>query len=73
MIEYMIMDHLPQKLGEDFVERGMLAFGESTFTGLIDFDDQKLLDIAEKYAVEPGHVLIIAVDGSETVGVLLAT
>ena len=40
MIEYMIMDHLPQKLGEDFVEMGMLAFGESAFSGKIKFDDQ---------------------------------
>ena len=69
MIEYMIMDHLPQKLGEDFVEMGMLAFGESAFSGKIEFDDQKLLEIAEKYAVEDDHVLIVAVDGGETVGV----
>ena len=65
----MIMDHLPQKLGEDFVEMGMLAFGESAFSGKIEFDDQKLLEIAKKYAVEDGHVLIVAVDGGETVGV----
>ena len=69
MIEYMIMDHLPQKIAEDFVEMGMLAFGESAFSGKIEFDDQKLLEIAEKYAVEDGHVLLIAVDGGETVGV----
>ena len=69
MIEYMVMDHLPQKIAEDFVEMGMLAFGESAFSGKVEFDDQKLLEIAEKYAVEDGHVLLIAVDDGETVGV----
>ena len=69
MIEYMIMDHLPQKIAEDFVEMGMLAFGESAFSGKVEFDDQKLLEIAKKYAVEDGHVLLIAVDDGETVGV----
>ena len=71
MIEYMVMDHLPQKIAEDFVEMYVGVWRERLWWKR-EFD-QETAGNSEKYAVEDGHVLLIAVDNGETVGVLLAT
>ena len=70
MFGYQILSgELSEAVGSSFCEMGRLAFEESSFRDLIEFDEGKLLEVARRYAVEDGHVLLIALDGDRPIGV----
>ena len=60
---------LSETVESAFCEMGRLAFEESSFRDLIEFDESKLLEVARKYAVDDGHVLMIALDDERPIGV----
>ena len=70
MFGYQILrGELSEAVESAFCEMGRLAFEESSFRDLIEFDDSKLLEVARKFAVEDGHVLMIALDDERPIGV----
>ena len=70
MFGYQILSgELSEAVESAFCEMGRLAFVESSFRDLIEFDEGKLLEVARRYAVEDGHVLLIALDGDRPIGV----
>lgn len=70
MVNYRVLKgDLSDDIKNSFVEMGRSAFLESRFNGLINFNEDKLIKVAQTYAVMDNKVLIIAVDGDEIVGV----
>ena len=70
MVDYKILKgDLSDEVKSSFIEMGHSAFLESNFNGLINFNESKLIEVAQTYAVMDNKVLITAVDGDEIVGV----
>ena len=70
LVGYQILrGELSEVVETAFCEMGRLAFEESSFRGLVEVDEGQLLEVARKFAVEDGHVLMIALDEDRPVGV----
>ena len=47
MIEYIVLDgKLSEDVERDFLEMGRAAFEESSFNGMIEYDEQKMLEVS---------------------------
>ncbi len=70
MVDYSIVrGELSSDLEDDFVSLGRLAYEESSFSSLIDYDEAKMLGIARTYSISENKVLFIASDGDVVVGI----
>lgn len=70
MVDYSIVrGELSSDLEADFVSLGRLAYEESSFSSLIDYDEAKMLGIARTYSISENKVLFIASDGDVVVGI----
>lgn len=71
MIEYIVLDgKLSESVERDFLEMGRAAFEESSFNGMIEYDEQRMLEVARTYSEMDHKLLVLAVDGDgRTVGV----